>query len=697
MKGRWTRLVSILGVTAMVVSQSGSMLVKADELPADNVSVISQEGTIEETATEEGTSEETATEEETSEETATEEETSEETATEEETSEEIATEEETSEETATEEETSEDTVTEEETTEEENTDEYGIALLAEDTSTDEVQPVTNLRWSEDTPGVAIFYNPNEENVSFTVHCYLDGESIPGWNTSRDGAGEVSLPVYYDIHESGDYTFIVETFAYGVEEDWDLSSGCISEESPAFTYTRPSEQIETPKNISWSTDGVVSWNKVDHAVTYFSYLAYADDNYYSGYHEIGGWGSSDSFRDYSNELASGYDYYTRVRAVSENINLYANSDYSDWVALDGSATVDKTSDKLDEAFGDGVTTANAQDVAAAVKTAFADDTAKGELQVAMQTDTETQGKIKSLEDAYKESMGLETSVNPSDDIGIDPSSVSLLGAALNATESGSVTFNMSKPDEETQKDLITNSRFTKAIVLDLELEGAGITAGESLAIPVTVTMAAPEGIDINKLTILHYNADGTYENLSVRKNADGTISFTVTHFSNFVFGEKQQESVSTSNGSSNTYASSDDGSSSTVYVPSWKPTTPDEIKRYSFFGKEKVNFVADVNNAYPVTIVNAMQGKLCFDVFEAVLGDYSIGRTYNIYPAKKTVYKMDSAAKITLSIPKALQADNRDYKMICVSKDGQPIVLDDLDLNPDTITFETDSYYAFALV
>ncbi len=59
--------------------------------------------------------------------------------------------------------------------------------------------------------------------------------------------------------------------------------------------------------------------------------------------------------------------------------------------------------------------------------------------------------------------------------------------------------------------------------------------------------------------------------------------------------------------------------------------------------------------------------------------------------------MDSAAKITLSIPKALQADNRDYKMICVSKDGQPIVLDDLDLNPDTITFETDSYYAFALV
>lgn len=138
-------------------------------------------------------------------------------------------------------------------------------------------------------------------------------------------------------------------------------------------------------------------------------------------------------------------------------------------------------------------------------------------------------------------------------------------------------------------------------------------------------------------------------------------------------------------------------STTVYVPSWKPTTPDEIRRYSFFGKEKVNFVADVNNAYPVTVVNAMQGKLCFDVFEAVLGDYTMGRTYNIFPAKKAVYKMDSTARITLSIPNALQATGREYKMICVTKNGQPIILEDIDLNPATITFETDSYYVFALV
>ena len=33
----------------------------------------------------------------------------------------------------------------------------------------------------------------------------------------------------------------------------------------------------------------------------------------------------------------------------------------------------------------------------------------------------------------------------------------------------------------------------------------------------------------------------------------------------------------------------------------------------------------------------------------------------------------------------------------IAPDSGSIILDDMDLNPSTITFETDSYYAFALV
>ena len=39
------------------------------------------------------------------------------------------------------------------------------------------------------------------------------------------------------------------------------------------------------------------------------------------------------------------------------------------------------------------------------------------------------------------------------------------------------------------------------------------------------------MDIDKLAILHFNSEAkTYETLPVRLNSDGTISFTVTHFS-----------------------------------------------------------------------------------------------------------------------------------------------------------------------
>lgn len=130
---------------------------------------------------------------------------------------------------------------------------------------------------------------------------------------------------------------------------------------------------------------------------------------------------------------------------------------------------------------------------------------------------------------------------------------------------------------------------------------------------------------------------------------------------------------------------------------WEPVTPDEMKRYAVCGGEKVVFTADGKNAYDVTVQNSVQGEKCFVSFEAVLGNYTIGRTYNIFPSGEAVYRKDSKARITLSIPETLQADNRKFRMISVTENGRPVVLEDLDSNSKTITFETDTYYAFALV
>lgn len=684
MKTHLKRIVAILGATLLLVSQKGVIMVNATELPnKENEVTIEEASAQEEKSVQEERSEQKRIE-------------NEKTDTKHTIGEKIPS----VEEKKTDEETS--TKEKEEVTEE-KAENAGIALLSMTEEDEAVKPATNLRWSDEILGKAVFYNPNEETVSFVLHLFKAGNEIGAWKTWNSENGDILIPCYRDIVESGTYTFKIETFAYGEEQDHDLSSGCISEESPVFNYVKPDSKIAAVKNISWSSNGVISWDAVDHADMYQIELYCADGNYESGYRQLEGRILNSTYTDFSNKLAIGYEYFVRVKAISENINLYTHSEYSDYIAFDGAGVTEKVNDKFDTAIGDSDlnTDEGVKAAVSSVKAAF-DGAVKDELKVAMQTDAATQGRVQTLEAKYKDAMQLETSVNSNEDTGIDAAAVKLLGAALNATESGKVEFSMSKPSEDIQKELITTSRFKKAIVLNLELDGAGITKGAPLAVPVTVTMPAPQEIDINVLTILHYNDDGTYETLPVRANSDGTISFTVTHFSNFVFGEKESQnesgnpgiSYNTDDGSS---ISNDGGKTVNSTLAMWQPTTPDEIKRYSVFGKEKVSYSVYTKNTYPVTVLNVMHGKLCFDSFEAALGDYTIGRTYNILPTDKAIYKMDSKAKITLDIPKTLLKNGREYKMICVTQNGQPIVLNDLDKKLDTITFETDSYYAFALV
>ncbi len=89
--------------------------------------------------------------------------------------------------------------------------------------------------------------------------------------------------------------------------------------------------------------------------------------------------------------------------------------------------------------------------------------------------------------------------------------------------------------------------------------------------------------------------------------------------------------------------------------------------------------------------------MCYKSFEAVLGDYTIGRTYNIYPPSGTTYSMDKEVEFTIKIPSAIYKENREYKMICVTEDGQPTVYNDSDSDPETITIKTDKFYAYALI
>lgn len=135
----------------------------------------------------------------------------------------------------------------------------------------------------------------------------------------------------------------------------------------------------------------------------------------------------------------------------------------------------------------------------------------------------------------------------------------------------------------------------------------------------------------------------------------------------------------------------------IVVETWKPTTPDEKKRYACMGKDVVQYTLPKDNAYHIVIENAMQGPMCFKSFEAVLSDYTIGRTYNVYTLPNNVYSKDEEIQFTIQIPSDIYKKDREYKMICVTKGGLPIVYNDIDSKPETITIKTDKFYAYALI
>ena len=203
----------------------------------------------------------------------------------------------------------------------------------------------------------------------------------------------------------------------------------------------------------------------------------------------------------------------------------------------------------------------------------------------------------------------------------------------------------------------------------------------------------------------YSGKGTYleddipENDNKQENADSDGDYNNSGSNNSY--EQEEEVINTKETDSNWNISNrvdlSEGVGAGTNIEAWQPTTPDEKKRYACVGKENIQYILGENNAYRLIIENAMQGPLCFDSFEAVLEDFTIGRTYNIYPYPTKVYSKQDEVQFTIKIPKAIYAPNRVYRMICVTKGGLPIIYEDLDNNPETITVKTNNFYAYALV
>jgi hypothetical protein len=159
---------------------------------------------------------------------------------------------------------------------------------------------------------------------------------------------------------------------------------------------------------------------------------------------------------------------------------------------------------------------------------------------MQTDSTVLNQIAQLEETMKAEKGItvsEAALSEEAENLVDKTKINMVGAALSA-ESGYIGLEITVPAEK--KDVSTNN-YINSVQLDIKLVNNGVQVN-TLKAPITITMPIPSGITSDRLTILHYSEDGSYETAKYKNNGDGTVTFTVTHFSTFVFANEKDDTT-----------------------------------------------------------------------------------------------------------------------------------------------------------
>ena len=377
-------------------------------------------------------------------------------------------------------------------------------------------------------------------------------------------GEAQVDISDCISESGEYLF-----KYCI-----VKNGVVTTKvnTVTYNYTKPTAKLD-PINIStvkWEK-GILTIPGVDQNSQLMGKIIEAtiyrsnDNEQWLRGNGRGAWLGNQDIELDLNDYIKDYKYYkVGIVVKSNDIDNYLNSDevFTDiYDTTSSSEEVDNTlKDVLVQAGVDSVEKADADTLNKIYNEA--DETKKAELakalrdglketdtatlRTAMQTNSDTRATVEAIE----KMSGITVANDVSEDVKayIDTANIKVLGAALNADDGVSnVGFKITK-----EADVATlDSKYKNAIPLGITLTNVS-TAASGLAVPVTITIPVPRGIDISKLVILHMNADGTVnENFS---NGNGysydlnsrTITFTVTHFSTFIFAEADDTSTTPEN-------------------------------------------------------------------------------------------------------------------------------------------------------
>lgn len=491
-----------------------------------------------------------------------------------------------SEERKAEEESEEKESEEEESTEETTeTETAEVALYAESEentpilkSTEENQNSPELEWNEEDYGSIIIKMDTSKLPNYVaVTTYKNGINM-GW----DGFGlekiddehcKVDLTAKkkydFDRRETSFWKYgLGESGTYRYSVSWTVDgTSWKSELCPEFVYTRPDKALDVPQNLHWKegAEGTLEWNPVDGVSSYRVCILKPDNQEWT----VDVWEKtsvdlSEIFTD------ADFTYRIVVHAREDSRADILDSDFSEEITYHAGDNNDKVTESITKVMDSlGENPSAEQIISAKTEIAGAYNSNKAALQIAMQTSKETREQIEKLDKLYADANHVDIEpAEVAEEIEVDSSKISMTGAVLNATPNSAVKLTLSKPtidNDSVEKDkTYWENNYKNVIQISIDINGIQNT--NDLEIPITITMPVPKGIDANKLYVIHLGAERYRDIIEPsRINEDGTVSFTVKHFSEFVFAEKKTTNNSQNTKSDSSYnssTSSDSGSGST---------------------------------------------------------------------------------------------------------------------------------------
>ena len=105
-----------------------------------------------------------------------------------------------------------------------------------------------------------------------------------------------------------------------------------------------------------------------------------------------------------------------------------------------------------------------------------------------------------------------------------------------------------------------------------------------------------------------------------------------------------------------------------------------------------------NGGYNVQVYHHAQGPLCEAAFRYAQGrDWLVTDYFNITINNSlTTYETPNSVTIKITIPDDIISPGRHWRMVCISRNGQPYSFEDQDSDDSTITFTTNRFYAYAM-